>query len=298
MSESLVLYLLILALGCGLAAIAKRIEIPYPIILVPAGVLLSLIPAMPDVPLNADIALRRFLPLLIYAGVVSGSWRDFLADIRAISLLAVGHVIFATVVIAALAHYLIPGFPWPEALLLGAVVAPPDEVAAIQILRRLGIPHRILSVLEGEGMANDATALTLYRIALGAVATHRVIYSDAAVLFGSVVIGEIAWGLAVGWVVTWIRRTVGDASIASVLSVLTPFFRVHSSGRTGRIRRARYRRRGILCGDSQPSALFAANANPRLEHLAVHRFSSQLLAVYPDWSPVAQHYCASARSVL
>jgi CPA1 family monovalent cation:H+ antiporter len=233
MTESIAIYLLILALGCGLSAVAKRIEIPYPIVLVPAGILLSFVPGMPEVPLNAEIALSCFLPLLIYAGVASSSWRDFLADIRAISLLAVGHVIFATVVIAALAHYLIPGFPWPEALVLGAVVAPPDEVAAIQILRRLGIPHRVLSVLEGEGMANDATSLTLYRIALGAIATHRIIYSDAAVLFGSVVVGEVAWGLAVGWLVTWIRRKVDDTSIASVLSILTPFLAYIPAERMG-----------------------------------------------------------------
>jgi Na+/H+ antiporter len=222
-TESLYMYLLILALGCGLAAIAKRIEIPYPIVLVPAGVLLSFIPSIPQMPLNAEIALNCFLPLLIYAGVVSSSWRDFLADIRAISLLAVGHVIFATAVVAALAHFLIPGFPWPQALVLGAVVAPPDEVAAIQLLRRLGIPHRLLSILEGEGMANDATSLTIYRIAVAGIATNRIVFSNAAILFGSVVIGEVGWGLAVGWLVTLLRKKVNDASIGSVLSVLTPF---------------------------------------------------------------------------
>ena len=223
MNESLYMYLLMLALGCGLAAIAKRIKIPYPIVLVPAGVLLSFVPSIPEVPLNAEIALSCFLPLLIYAGVVSSSWRDFLADIRAISFLAVGHVVFATAAVATLAHFLMPGFPWPQALVLGAVVAPPDEVAAIQLLRRLGIPHRILSILEGEGMANDATALTIYRIAVAGIATNRIVFSHAVVLFGSVLAGEVAWGLAVGWLVTLIRKKVDDASIASVLSVLTPF---------------------------------------------------------------------------
>jgi monovalent cation/hydrogen antiporter len=222
-TDSLYMYLLTLAVGCGLAAVAKRIKIPYPIVLVPAGVLLSFIPSIPEVPMNAEIALNCFLPLLVYAGVVSSSWRDFLADIRAISLLAVGHVIFATAVVAAVAHFFIPGFPWPQALVLGAVVAPPDEVAAIQLLRRLGIPHRLLSILEGEGMANDATSLTIYRIAVAAIATNRIVFSNAMVLFGSVVVGEVAWGLAVGWLVTMIRKKVNDASIASVLSVLTPF---------------------------------------------------------------------------
>lgn len=233
MTESLELYLLILALGCGVAAFARRIEIPYPIILVPVGVLLSFIPSMPAAPLNAEIALSCFLPLLIYAGVAPSSWSDFRADLRAISLLAIGHVVFATVAVAALAHYLIPGFPWPEALVLGAVVAPPDEVAAIQILRRLGIPRRVLAILEGEGMGNDATSLTIYRIALGAIATHRIVYSDAAVLFGGVLVGEIAWGLAVGWFVTLIRRKVEDATIASVLSILTPFLAYIPAERLG-----------------------------------------------------------------
>ena len=224
MTESLSMYLLTLAVGCGLAALAKQIRIPYPIVLVPAGIVLSFVPSIPEVPLNAEIALNCFLPLLIYGGVVFSSWRDFLADIRAISLLAVGHVVFATAAVAALAHFLIPGFPWPQALVLGAVVAPPDEVAAIQLLRRLGIPHRILSIIEGEGMANDATSLTIYRIAVAAIATNRIVFSNAAILFGSVLVGEVAWGLAVGWLVTMLRKKVNDASIASVLSVLTPFF--------------------------------------------------------------------------
>lgn len=185
-------YLLVLALGCVLAALARRLTIPYPILLVPAGVLLSFLPGLPRVQLNPELVLQFFLPPLVYAAGASSSWRDLWADIRAISLLSIGLVLFTTLFVAMVAYWLIPGFSWPVAFVLGAVIAPPDEVAAIQILQRLGIPRRLVTILEGEGLMNDATALTVYRFAVAAVASHAFSFSSAAGSFLAVVVGEIA----------------------------------------------------------------------------------------------------------
>jgi CPA1 family monovalent cation:H+ antiporter len=150
------------------------------------------------------------------------SWREFQFNLRLISLLAVGCVVFTTVAVAAAIHWLL-GLPWPVGFVLGAIVSPPDAVAPLSIARRMQIPRRILVVLEGEGLANDATALILYRFAVVAVSVGAFSFGQAAGTFVAIVAGEILWGIGVGWLMLRLRRWVNDPLIELTLSIVTPF---------------------------------------------------------------------------
>jgi CPA1 family monovalent cation:H+ antiporter len=152
-----------------LSAAARKINVPYPIVLVVGGALLGFLPiGMPEVELDPDLVLVIFLPPLLYSGAFFANLRDLRADLRAITLLSVGLVLATVVAVAAVAHALIDDLSWPAAFALGAIVGPTDPVAATAIARRLGVPRRIVSILEGESLVNDATALVAYRIAIKA----------------------------------------------------------------------------------------------------------------------------------
>jgi CPA1 family monovalent cation:H+ antiporter len=150
------------------------------------------------------------------------SWREFRFSLRPISLLAIGCVVFTTVTAAAATHWLL-GLSWPVGFVLGAIVSPPDAVAPLAIARRMQLPKRILVILEGEGLANDATALILYRFAIVAVSAGAFSFGRAAGEFAVVIAGELLWGIAVGWLMLRLRRWVADAQIEIVLSILTPY---------------------------------------------------------------------------
>src|SRR3989440_8950852 len=199
------IFLILLAVLAGTALFARRVNIAPAILLLLAGIALAFVPGMPSLQLPPELVLLFVLPPLIYSASVAMSWREFRHNLRPIILLAVGCVIFTAFAVAAAAHYLI-GLPWDVGFLLGAIVAPPDAVAPLAIARRLGIPRRILVVLEGEGLANDATALILYRFAVAAIATGAFSFADAAVTFGAIVVGEIVWGIGVGWLSLNLRR--------------------------------------------------------------------------------------------
>ena len=156
--------LLMMAVLAAVAVAARRMHIAPSILLVVAGVAVAFVPGLPKVTLAPELVLLVILPPLIYSAGVSMSWREFRFNLRPISLLAFGCVVFTTCAIAAAVHYLLR-FEWPVAFVLGAIVAPPDTVAPLAIARRLGLPRRLVVVLEGEGLANDATALILYRFA-------------------------------------------------------------------------------------------------------------------------------------
>src|SRR5262245_61263029 len=213
---------LLLAVTAAVAVVAARLKIPPAIILVLTGVLLALIPGLPAVELAPDLVLLMVLPPVIYSSAVAMSWREFRFNLRPISLLAVGCVVFTTVAVAAAAHWLI-GLPWAVGFVLGAIVSPPDAVAPLSIARRMQIPRRILVILEGEGLANDATALILYRFAIAAVSLGAFSPGRAVGTFVAIVVGEIVWGIAVSWVMLRLRRRVGDPRVELVLAVLTPF---------------------------------------------------------------------------
>jgi Na+/H+ antiporter len=206
----------------AVSVLAERLKTPPAILLVLAGVALALIPGLPTVKLAPDFVLLFVLPPVVYSSAVAMSWCEFRFNLRPISLLAVGCVAFTTMAAAAAAHGLL-GLSWSEGFVLGAIVSPPDAVAPLAIARRMQIPRRILVVLEGEGLANDATALVLYRFAVVAVSVGAFSFGHALEAFAAITVGEILWGLIVGWVMLRLRRWVDDPRLEIMLSVLTPF---------------------------------------------------------------------------
>ena len=189
---------LLLAIVAAVAVVAARLKIPPAILLVLTGVVLALLPGLPTIELEPELVLLMVLPPVIYSSAVLMSWREFRFNLRPITLLAVGCVIFTTAAVAAAAHWLL-NVSWPVGFVLGAIVSPPDAIAPLSIARRLQIPRRILVVLEGEGLANDATALILYRFAVVAVSANAFSFGQAAGTFAAILAGEITWGMGVGW---------------------------------------------------------------------------------------------------
>src|ERR1700688_4866446 len=187
----------LLAVIAAISVLAARLEVPPAILLVAAGVALALIPGLPSVRLAPDFVLLFILPPVIYSSAVAMDWREFRFNLRPISLLAVGCVAFTTLATAAAAHWIL-GLSWPEGFVLGAIVSPPDALAPLSIARRLQVPRRLLVILEGEGLANDATALVLYRFAVAAVSLGLFSFSQAVGTFAVIVVGEILWGIGVG----------------------------------------------------------------------------------------------------
>jgi CPA1 family monovalent cation:H+ antiporter len=222
MVHTIQLVVALLAVVAAVAFAAGRLKVPAAILLVIAGVILALIPGLPTIRLAPELVLLVVLPPFIYSSAVAMSWREFEFNLRPIALLAVGCVVFTTVAAAAATHWLL-AFPWSVAFVLGAIVSPPDAVAPLSIARRMRLPRRLLVVLEGEGLANDATALILYRFAVAAVAFGVFSPTAAAGTFAAIVVGEIVWGIAVGWFMLRIRRFVGDPRIEITLSLLTPY---------------------------------------------------------------------------
>jgi CPA1 family monovalent cation:H+ antiporter len=222
MEANFQIFLILLAVLAGTALLARRIDVAPAILLLLAGIALAFVPGMPTVELPPQLVLLVFLPPLIYSASVAMSWREFKANLRPIILLSVGCVIFTACAVATATHYLI-GLPWGIGFLLGAIVAPPDVVAPLAIARKLGMPRRILVVLEGEGLANDATALILYRFAVAAITTGLFSLPKAEGTFAAIVIGEILFGLAVGWLSLRARHHARDPQIEITLSLLTPY---------------------------------------------------------------------------
>jgi Na+/H+ antiporter len=216
------IFLILLGVLAGTALLARRINVAPAILLLLAGVVLAFVPGMPTLELPPELVLLLVLPPLIYSASVAMSWREFKSNLRPIILLAVGCVIFSAAAVAAATHYLI-GLPWNTGFLLGAIVAPPDVVAPLAIARKIGLPRRILVVLEGEGLANDATALILYRFAVVAITTGAFSLPKATADFGMIVIGEIIFGVAVGWLSLRARHRAHDPKIEITLSLITPY---------------------------------------------------------------------------
>lgn len=189
--QILVLLLIVIA---AVSLAAARLKIPPAILLVVTGVILALIPGLPVVKLAPELVLLLVLPPLIYSSAVAMSWREFRFSLRPISMLAIGCVLFTTVAIAAVTHWLL-GFSWPVGFVLGAIVSPPDPVAPLSIARRLQLPKRLLVILEGEGLANDASALIFYRFAVAAVSVSAYSFGEAAGAFAAIICGEILWVL-------------------------------------------------------------------------------------------------------
>jgi len=216
------IFLILLAVLAGTALLARRINVAPAILLLLAGIALAFVPGMPAVELPPELVLLVFLPPLIYSASVAMSWREFKSNLRPIILLSVGCVIFTAFAVATATHYLI-GLPWGVGFLLGAIVAPPDVVAPLAIARKLGMPRRILVVLEGEGLANDATALILYRFAVAAISTGLFSLPKATGTFAVIVVGEILFGVAIGWLSLRARHRARDPQVEITLSLITPY---------------------------------------------------------------------------
>jgi CPA1 family monovalent cation:H+ antiporter len=216
------IFLILLAVLAGTALLARRINVAPAILLLLAGISLAFVPGMPSLELPPELVLLVVLPPLIYSASVAMSWRDFKSSLRPIILLSVGCVIFTACAVAAATHYLI-GLPWNVGFLLGAIVAPPDVVAPLAIARKLGLPRRILVILEGEGLANDATALILYRFAVVAISTGMFSLPKAAGEFVVIVAAELLFGFAVGWLSLRARHRARDTQIEITLSLITPY---------------------------------------------------------------------------
>src|ERR1043166_5723612 len=195
-----------------LALVARKLTIPYPILFVMGGLLLGLIPKLPKVRLDPELVFLFFLPPLLFPAALFTSWRDFRGNLRPLSLLALGLVLFTTVAVAWLAHYFM-GLPLAAGFVLGPIISPPDAIAASAIAERLNIPRRIVTILEGESLVNDATALVAYRFAVAAVVTGSFSPAHAAGQFVIVAVGGILIGLAVGGMAAWFHRHVDDAPI-------------------------------------------------------------------------------------
>jgi CPA1 family monovalent cation:H+ antiporter len=222
MTATIQTMLFLLAVLVLVAVIAQRLKTAPSILLVVAGVALALVPGLPRVELAPELVLLVLLPPLIYSAGVSMSWREFRFNLRPITLLAFGCVVFTTCAVAAAMHVLL-GWSWAVAFLLGAIIAPPDVVAPLAIARRLALPRRVLVVLEGEGLANDATALILYRFAVLAITTGAFSAKQAAATFGLIVVGEIFYGIGVGWLSLRLRQWARNPRVEITLSLMTPY---------------------------------------------------------------------------
>ena len=230
----LVLISLLVAVSV-LAAASRAIGVPYPIVLVLGGLVMGFVPGIPEVELEPELVLVIFLPPLLYSAAFFASLRDLKYDLRSISLMAVGLVIATACAVAVVAHALIDGLPWAAAFALGAIVAPTDPLAAMEVGRRIGLPRRIATILEGESLINDGTALVMYRVAVGAVGgTFSLAEAGLEFVLGAA--GGVAIGLAVGWVIAEIRKRLDDPPVEVTISILTgyaayvPAERVGASG--------------------------------------------------------------------
>ena len=217
----LVLGMLVVAVALGY--VARRIGVAYPILLLLGGLVLGFLPGLPDIELDPDLVFLLLLPPILFGAGYSTPIRDFKANARPIALLAIGLVLFTTIVVGVVAQVAIPGLPATAAFALGAIVAPPDAVAATAIFRRLGVPPRVVTILEGESLVNDATAIILYRFAIVAAATGLFSLGDAGVEFVRVSVGGIVVGLVVGLIVTEAWRRTNDPTLEIMVSLLAPF---------------------------------------------------------------------------
>lgn len=224
MENNLLLILLLLLIVSLLSVLSRKIHISYPIFLVIAGLAISFIPGLPRVSLNPDIVFVIFLPPLLYAAAWETSWHQFWKYKRAIGLLAIGLVIFTATAVAFVSHALIPNFSLALGFVLGGIISPPDAIAATSILRGLPVPKRVVTILEGESLVNDATSLTVFRFALATVATGNFVMWRASAGFFIVAIMGIVVGLAIAFVIYFMHRRLSTTpGIDSAISLISPF---------------------------------------------------------------------------
>ena len=217
------LFLFILLCSVALGWVARRFQFPYPIALVIGGGVLGFVPRLPELPFNPDLILILVLPPILYQAALLTSWRDFKANIRPIGLLAIGLVIATTLAVGATLKLLVPDIPWAAAFVLGAIVSPPDAVAATAILSRLSIPKRVVTILEGESLVNDASGLVIYKFAVAAVLTGTFSLAGASAQFAWLSLGGIAVGVALSFLFIAIHKRLGDTMIEVLTTLIVPY---------------------------------------------------------------------------
>ena len=280
------IFVLLLSFVFGLGLLARRLVIPYPILFVIGGLIIGFIPILPvQLNLDPDFIFFIFLPPLLYIQAVYTSWRDFRFYLRPILLLAIGLVIATTVVVAFVAHAIIPGLPLVAGFVLGAIISPPDAIAASAIAKRLGLPRRVVTILEGESLVNDATSLVIYKVALAATLGTASVSASMSILghvwipgeFIYIAVGGVSCGFVVGKCVDWVRQRITDdgAQIFVTVSMLTPYISylladrfLHVSGVLSVVTT------GMYIGWKSPEVL---NSSIRLQIEAVWNFVIYLL---------------------
>ena len=220
MNQAEIIWTLLIVVA-ALAILAKKVALPYPVLLVLAGLALGFVPGLPAVQLEPEMVFLFLLPPLLYPAALFTSWRDFRANLSPILLLAIGLVLLTTAFVAVVAHAL-TGLPWAAAFVLGAIISPTDAVAATAITDRLRLPQRIVTILDGESLVNDATAIVAYRFAIAAMMSGRFSLSEASGRFALVALGGTGIGLAVGWLASQLQRRLDDPPVQMTISLLTP----------------------------------------------------------------------------
>ncbi|WP_405627529.1 Na+/H+ antiporter [Streptomyces sp. NBC_00016] len=215
--------LLLVAGSAAFAAAARRTPVPAPLLLVAVGLVVSYVPGVPDYTLDPDVVLPLLLPPLLYTSATDSSYLDLRAQLRPVALLSVGYVLFATFAVGWAAYLIVPGLPLTAALVLGAVVAPPDAVAATAVARRVGLPSRITTILQGESLLNDATAITAYKVALAVVVGEGASWAGGIEEFLVAAVGGTAVGLILMAPLHWLRTHLKEPLLQNTLSLLIPF---------------------------------------------------------------------------
>jgi len=228
--------LLLVAGSAAVAGAARRTPVPAPLLLVAVGLLVSYVPRVPEYALEPEVVLPLLLPPLLYTAATDSSYLDLRANLRPVALLSVGYVLFATLVVGWAAYLIVPSLPLTAALVLGAVVAPPDAVAATAVARRVGLPSRLTTILQGESLVNDATAITAYKVALAAAVGEGATWGGGLREFLLAAVGGVVVGLLLMMPIHWLRTHLKEALLQNTLSLLIPFVAygvaewVHASG--------------------------------------------------------------------
>ena len=215
--------LALLVAAAALLAVAPTLRIPYPILLVLGGLALGFLPGVPTLQLPPELVLIAILPPLLYSSAFFTSLRELRANVRPIGLLAIGLVITTMVAVAVVAHALVDDMSWAAAFVLGAVVSPTDPIAATAIMRRLGVPRRLLSIVEGESLVNDGTALVFYRVAVTAAVAGTFSFWDASWRLLWSIVGGVAIGLVVGFLIAEVRRRIDNPPVEVTIALLTGY---------------------------------------------------------------------------
>ncbi|MFC9505825.1 Na+/H+ antiporter [Streptomyces sp. NPDC057002] len=228
--------LLLVAGSAAIAAAARHTPVPAPLLLVAIGLAVSYVPGVPEYTLDPHIVLPLILPPLLHTAATDSSYLDLRAQLRPVAMLSVGYVLFATFVVGWALYLIVPDLPLTAALVFGAVVAPPDAVAATAVARRVGLPSRITTILQGESLLNDATAITAYRVALAAAVGEGATWAGGIGEFLLAAVGGVVVGLVLMAPIHWLRTHVKEALLQNTLSLLIPFVayavaeQVHASG--------------------------------------------------------------------